>query len=261
MELSTLQLANLFPFQSAGFTGFQWIAIFAIFIWSGFVRSGIGFGGAALGLPLLLLVADQPLFFLPIIASHLLFFTTITSGGRLKNIEWSFIKRSMGWMIIPKLAGVIGLLSLPNTWLVIFVFTISALYGITWFIQREIRYQSPWVDRLLLIIGGYVSGASLVGAPLIAAVAIKEIELTRYRDTLFVLWFILVCIKMSAFVVAGVDLQLHWALILLLPAAIGHLIGLRFHDLMVHQDSVKTKRILGAGLFIVSLAGLLQTLL
>lgn len=260
MEFSTFPFPDLFTLPSPGFTALQWVAIAVIFIWSGFLRSGIGFGGAAIGLPLMLLVVDQPLFFLPIIAIHLLFFTTITSGGRLKNIDWGFVKRSMGWMIIPKLAGVIGLLSLPNTWMVIFVFSISALYAISWIMQREIRYQSPWVDRVLLVIGGYVSGASLVGAPLIAAVAIKEVALTRYRDTLFVLWFILVCIKMSAFVVAGVDLQWQWALVMLLPAAIGHLVGLRFHDLLVHQGSAKTKRILGIGLFVVSLAGLLQTL-
>ncbi len=225
------------------------------------MRSGIGFGGAALGLPLLLLVEDQPLLFLPVIACHLLFFTAITSGGRLRNIDWRFVKNSMSWMLIPKLAGVIGLLSLPNTWMVVFVFTISALYGMSWLIQREIKYNSPWVDRVLLIIGGYVSGASLVGAPLIAAVAIKEVPLNRYRDTLFALWFILVSIKMSAFVVADVDLQLGWALVLLLPAMIGHFIGLRLHDRMVHQDSVATKRILGGGLFVVSFAGLLQTIL
>lgn len=239
----------------------QWIAIFAIFVWSGFIRSGIGFGGAALGLPLLLLVEDQPLLYLPIIAWHLLFFTVITSGARLRNIDWGFVKRSMSWMIIPKLIGVIGLLSLPTAWMVIFVFSVSALYGISWVIQREMRSQSPWVDRALLLIGGYFSGASLIGAPLIVAVAMKTVELKRFRDTLFVLWFILVSIKMTAFIAAGVDLQLEWALVLLLPAAIGHLIGLRLHDRMLHQDSAKTKRILGAGLFAVSLAGLLHNIL
>jgi len=31
-----------------------------VFIWTGFVRSGLGFGGAALGLPLMLFIYDQP---------------------------------------------------------------------------------------------------------------------------------------------------------------------------------------------------------
>jgi len=242
------------------FTYPQLAAILAIFVWSGFVRSGIGFGGAALALPLLLFVKNNPLFWLPIIATHLLFFTTITSGGRLKRIDWVFVKYSMSWLFIPKLLGVIGLLSLPNSWMVIFVFCISAFYAMTWLLQREIRSQSPWVDRLLLIVGGYVSGASLVGAPLIAAVAIRHIELKQYRDTLFVLWFLLVMIKMTAFIVVGVDLHWQWSIMLLLPAGLGHVIGLRVHDYMLQGDPVLVKRVLGAGLLSVSLVGLWQFL-
>lgn len=50
------------------------ILIALIFIWTGFVRSGLGFGGAALGLPLMLFIYNQPIFWLPIIGTHLLFF-------------------------------------------------------------------------------------------------------------------------------------------------------------------------------------------
>lgn len=243
------------------FSTAQWFAVLTIFVWTGFVRSGIGFGGAAMGLPLLLLVEDAPLVFLPVIGIHLLVFTTLTAGGRLRNIDWGFVRRSMGWMILPKIAGVIGLLSLPTRWMVIFVFSITAAYAVSWVAQHEIRSRSAWFDRVLLVIGGYVSGASLVGAPLIAAVAIREVELTRYRDTLFVLWFLLVAIKMSAFAVVGVDLQLELALWLLAPAAIGHVIGLRFHEHMISSNAAQVKRLLGAGLLVVSAAGLLQALL
>jgi len=244
MEFSTLQL----------------VAITLIFVWSGFIRAGIGFGGAGLSLPLLLLVEDQPLFFLPIIAIHLLIFTSITTGGRLGKIDWSFVRFSMGWMIIPKLVGVIGLLSLPNTWMVTFVFLISAFYALSWIFKQEFRSNTPWFDRLLLMAGGYVSGASLVGAPLIAAVAIRHVELKRYRDTLFVLWFLLVTIKMSTFVIVGVDLQWQWALALLLPTTLGHLVGMKFHERMLHGDPVQVKRILGFGLLLVSCFGLWQVL-
>lgn len=242
------------------FTLGQWLAAIVIFIWSGFVRSGIGFGGAALGLPLLLLVQDDPLLFLPIIGWHLLFFTSITAGGRLKNIDWGFVKRSMGWMIIPKLIGVIGLLALPTHWMVIFVFAISAAYAVSWVSQTRLPFHSPWLDRFFLLIGGYVSGASLVGAPLIASVAIRHVPLTAYRDTLFALWFILVVIKLGALMAVGIDMQFEWALVFLAPAAIGHVIGLRLHDQLVKQDSTKVQRWLGAGLLVVSAAGLLQTL-
>ncbi len=238
----------------------QWAAIVLIFLWSGFVRTGIGFGGAALGLPLLLLVEDEPLLWLPIIGLHLLFFTSITAGGRLHHIDWGFVRWSMGWMIVPKLAGVIGLLSLPTDWMVIFVFAISSVYAVSWIVQRQIALDAPWFDRLLLVLGGYVSGASLVGAPLIAAVAIRRVPMTRYRDTLFVLWFLLVCIKMTAFLAVGVELHVGWAALLLLPAGVGHLLGLRAHQHLVHGDARRTRRVLGIGLLAVSLAGLGQML-
>jgi multidrug transporter EmrE-like cation transporter len=236
------------------------MAVLAIFVWSGFVRTGIGFGGAAFGLPLLLLVEDRPLFFLPIIACHLLFFSSITAAGRLQHIDWGFIKEAIAWLTVPKIFGVIGLLSLPTAWLVNFVFVITALYAISWILQREIRYRSPWVDRCLLIIGGYVSGVSLVGAPLIAAVAIKRVSLKQYRNTLFVLWFVLVSMKLLALAIAGVDLQLAWAGLLLLPAGIGHVLGLKVHDYILHQDSGNVQRILGTGLFIVAILGLFGSL-
>lgn len=57
---------------------YQYLLITLIFIWSGFVRSGLGFGGAVMSLPFLLLIDNQPLVYLPIIPVHLLFFSSIT---------------------------------------------------------------------------------------------------------------------------------------------------------------------------------------
>ena len=241
------------------FTPLQWIAILAIFLWSGFIRTGIGFGGAAFSLPLLLLVSDQPLFFLPIIALHLFVASAITITGRLQQIDWRFIQRALAWLTLPKILGVIGLLSLPSTWLVNFVFAITLLYAINWVLQRNLHYRSPWIDRALLILGGYVSGASLVGSPLIAAVAIQRVTLAHYRNTLFILWFIPVSIKLVAFIVAGVDLQWTWAALLLIPAGIGHILGLKAHHLLLHQDSRIIQRILGAALLLVASIGLYST--
>ena len=45
----------------ADLTTWEYIAFGLIFLWSGFVRSGLGFGGAALALPLLLLLVANPL--------------------------------------------------------------------------------------------------------------------------------------------------------------------------------------------------------
>ena len=240
MEFSTLQL----------------VLISLIFIWSGFARSGFGFGGAGLSMPLFLLVSDAPLFFLPIVAIQLLIFTAVTSGHKLKNVHWPFVKSGMTWMLLPKLAGVIGLLSLPAQWMILIIYVITIFYAIQWVIQKSVASNSLWGDRIMLMLGGYFSGVSLVGAPLIVTAAIRQVPPHSYRDTLFVLWFILVIIKMTAFVWADVDLQWQWALAFMVPATIGHYIGLRFHDYLVHHKPEQVKRVLGVVLLAISAIGI-----
>lgn len=84
---------------------YQYLLIGLIFVWSGFVRSGLGFGGAVLSLPFLLLVVDQPLIFLPLIAVHLLVFSSLTiwlnnrrtsgknsQGGQgVSTVDWQYL--------------------------------------------------------------------------------------------------------------------------------------------------------------------------
>ena len=65
-------------------------------------------------------------------------------------------------------------------------------YGIGYLLQRQLISSHPVVDWLLLIIGGYVSGTSLIGAPLIIAVMARKLKREHLRDTLFALWFVLV---------------------------------------------------------------------
>ncbi len=238
----------------------QFFFIGLIFIWTGFVRTGIGFGGAALGLPLLLLVDDEPLVFLPVIGLHLLFFSSITLATRLKNVNWTVISRIMAIIILPKIAGIMGLFNFPNNWLVLAVFSITLFYGFIWLLNIAIKSQNKGVDFLLLVIGGYISGTSLIGAPLIVAVISRYVDRFQLRETLFVLWVILVSIKMSAFVLYDVDLHWKLALLLLPLAGIGHYIGLKVHDALVSTGSVTFHRILGAALIVVSFAGLFKTL-
>ena len=240
------------------FSPTQFILIALIFIWTGFVRSGIGFGGAALGLPLLLLVDDNPLVFLPIIGTHLLFFTLHTISSRSHNINWPVVFKVMLVIFLPKIAGLIGLFNFPNYWLVMAVFSITLFYGITWVFNYTIKSQSKLVDTILLALGGYVSGTSLTGAPLIAAVVVRHVKRTEIRETLFVLWIVLVSMKMSAFVIYEVDLQWQLSLLLLPFAGIGHFIGLKAHDYFVNSDSSLFHRFLGLSLIIVSLAGLIK---
>jgi hypothetical protein len=239
------------------FTSAQIALVALLFVWTGFVRTGLGFGGAALGLPLLLFVNNQPLLWLPIIGIHLLFFSGLTLGTRLHNVDWAYLRRSSLFIIPPAIVGVFGLVNLPTTWLNVFIYSISLFYGFIWLMDWTIQSKYGWVDKLLLILGGYVAGTSLTGAPLMVAVYMRNVAKEMLRDTLFVLWFILVTIKMGTFVALGVELHALSALALLPVAGVGHVLGLRAHSAILRNDAL-FKRWVGAGLVVVSALGLLN---
>ena len=239
------------------FTGSELVLIGLIFIWTGFVRSGLGFGGAALGLPLMLFIYNQPIYWLPIIGLHLLFFTSLTLRSRLNNVDWGYLKKSSIYIIPPALVGVLGLINLPNTWLIIFIYSVTLFYAVTWFLNMNIRSNNKRLDKFLLAIGGYVAGTSLTGAPLMVAVFMRNVAAEQLRNTLFVLWFILVAIKMSTFKALGVEIHLLTSIYLLPIAAVGHVVGLKTHDLILKND-MKFKRAIGAALILISLLGLTQ---
>lgn len=237
------------------FTTTQLLLTGLVFIWTGFVRTGLGFGGAALGLPLLLFIDDQPLLWLPIIGTHLLFFSGLTLRTRLKNVDWAYLQSSL-WFIVPTaLVGVLGLVSLPTSWLLVFIYSVTLFYSAVWLMDWTIASRGGWGDRALLMLGGYVAGTSLTGAPLMVAVYMRNVAKEQLRNTLFVLWFLLVTIKMSAFAALGVELHLASALALLPVAAIGHVIGLKAHEAILRNDG-RFKRVVGAGLMAISLLGL-----
>jgi len=251
----------------------QYSLIALIFIWSGFVRSGLGFGGAVLSLPFLLLVDNQPLVYLPIIAVHLLFFSSLTvylnnrksvlqsgdaavSSTPLSTVDWGYLKYGLGIMIIPKMIGVFGLITLPPALMSSIIFTIVACYALTYIFNRPFKSNSRVLDIIFLMLGGYISGTSLIGAPLIIAVFMTHVAAHQLRDTLFTLWFILVAIKMVAFVWVGIDLQLLHALLLLPCAGIGHVLGLKVHEKMLKAETKVFFRILGSVLLVISGIGL-----
>jgi uncharacterized protein len=235
----------------------QTLLIGLIFVWAGFVRSGLGFGGAALGLPLMLFIDDRPLFWLPIIGTHLLFFSVLTLRTQLGNIDWAYLRRSARYILPAALVGVLGLLNLPNEWLLVFIYSVTLFYAFIWMMDWSIRSHHDGFDKLLLILGGYIAGTSLTGAPLMVAVYMRNVAKEQLRDTLFVLWFILVGIKMSTFAILGVEMNLPAALMLLPVATVGHVLGLRVHKLILRNDHL-FKRWMGAGLMIVSGLGLSQ---
>ncbi|MFG6159433.1 TSUP family transporter [Halomonas sp. 1390] len=253
-----------------GLEAWEYALIGLIFVWSGFVRTSLGFGGAVLSLPFLLLVLDEPLVFLPIIAVHLLIFSSwiawrghrqlvAANDGQAPtegNIDWGYLLRAMKVMIIPKLIGVVGLLTLPGNVLSSIIFVIVMVYAVGYVLDRPFRSHNRVLDGVLLALGGYVSGTSLIGAPLIVAVFATHVAAHQLRDTLFVLWFILVLIKMVSFVIAGVDLQLIHHLWLLPCALLGHLLGERAHQHMLASRTNLYFRVLGGVLILVSVVGL-----
>lgn len=230
------------------------------------MRSGLGFGGALMSMPFLLLIDNRPLVYLPIIAIHLLIFASITvmqnhrrnSSEEKGSVDWVYLKRALLIMIGPKLAGVFGLITLPNHIMSGIIFAIVAAYSFTYIFNKPFRSTNPLIDVIFLGLGAYISGTSLIGAPLIMAVFANHVTRSQLRDTLFALWFILVTIKMVAFVLADVDLQWIMQLWLLPAAAIGHIIGLRFHDYLLSQDNKFFFRVLGAVLLFTSTLGLVK---
>jgi uncharacterized membrane protein YfcA len=256
----------------------QILLVFIIFVWSGFVRSGLGFGGAVLSLPFLLLIHNNPLIFLPIISIHLLIFSAITvvknlaaqepeyeqtvgeEGERLSSVDWNYLKRALGIMIIPKLIGVFGVITLPGDIMTVIIFTIVAVYSLSYILDKPFASENKALDVIFLILGGYVSGTSLIGAPLIITVFAQHVPRSQLRDTLFALWFVLVSIKLAAFIYAGVDLQLAHQLWLFPAATLGHLIGLRFHAYTLKADTVVFFRIIGSVLLLISIIGITRIL-
>ena len=247
---------------------YEYALVGLVFVWSGFVRSGLGFGGAVLALPFLLLIVNDPLVFLPLIGMHLIFFSTLImvqstrdkASEQLKTINWQYLKRSLWIMIIPKMMGIIGLLTLPPVIMSTIILLIVLAYAIGYIVNRPIEIKTKLQEYGFLGVGAYVSGTSLTGAPLIVPVVASRVKKHELRNTLFVLWWILTSIKLVSFVIVGVDLQLIHHVWLLPCAFIGHLLGNRMHTYLVEQETPTFYRVLGIALVIVSLTGLIKPL-
>lgn len=246
-----------------------------VFVWSGFVRSGLGFGGSVLSLPFLLLIHNDALLYLPIIALQLIFFSSLILWQNHKamvqqrnmgrdvdgTIDWPYLKRAMWVMIIPKLIGVFGLITMPATVMGVIIFTIVSVYAFTYILNKPFQSKNKTVDVSFLMLGGYVSGTSLIGAPLLSAVFASHVKKEQLRDTLFALWFILVWIKIGAFIYLSVDFHLIHQLWLLPCAGLGHYLGLKFHAKLQTAQSKTFYQVMGAVLLLTSAVGLARTFL
>lgn len=234
----------------------QTALFFLIFTWSGFVRTALGFGGAALSLPLFLFIVDNPVEIVPIIGIHLLISVIINLRHYHRYIDWNYLGKTLPLMLPFKLAGVIGLLNLPAHIITIGVYLITLLYAVSYITQIRWQSQSNIIDNSLLAGGSYISGTSLIGAPLIIAVYGKHLPPSRLRATLFALWFILVTIKMLAFAVSGTALQITWAMYTLPFSLLGHYIGDKVHQHILTVERSLFMRWIGLGLLSICLLGL-----
>ena len=134
---------------------------------------------------------------------------TKATGEGSSNIDWVYLWQALKVMAIPKLIGVIGLLTISPQIISSVIFAIISVYAVGYILNRRFESKNPWVERGLLALGGYVSGTSLTGAPLIISVFANHVAKHQLRDTLFVLWFILVLHQeWPPSWLLGVDLQL-----------------------------------------------------
>lgn len=238
----------------------QWVLLGLIFVWSGFVRTGIGFGGGALALPLMLFILPNPVILLPIIAWHFIFFSILTLFTHKGDVDWRYMLYSQLFIAVPALMGIFGLLNLSPRLLTIIVYMITLSYGISYLLQLKMSGGNKVTDALLLIIGGYVSGTSMTGAPVLAAVYTRNVPLEKLRNTLFMSFLAIVIVKMTAFKLSGVELQFRYALLLLPVAAVGHFIGYYVHDWIMKNDARLFMRLIGLALTLITLTGLYRVI-
>ena len=237
------------------------IALMAlIFAWTAFVRSGIGFGGIALGMPFMLLVHDEAMFWLPIFGTHLLFFSAITLRKRFRAVDWRYLQQISVYILPAALLGIFSLLTLPNHYIITFIYCFSIFYAFTWLANWKVNSRQGWLDKFLLGFGGYIIGSGMPGMPLISSVVIRFVSLENLRNTLFVLISTLTIIRMGTFVAVEVNMHFLFALCLIPTAWIGHHFGMRAHDAIINNQAL-FKKVIGTMLILVSSLGLLKVYL
>ena len=240
------------------FTLINIVILIIAFWWSGFVRAGLGFGGAALMYPIALLAVDSVLFLVPIVAVQLLVLSSITLIRGYRNVDWKIVFSVFAIVFPTTLIGIFGLIKLPEFILLMLVYGIVIAYSISYIFSIRLKKPNKVFSVLSLLLGGYLAGLSLAGAPIIAAVTLRYLPKEKVRNSLFVLWILLVSIKLATLQYYQVDLQLKHQLWLFPCAIIGHLMGLKMHDRLLELDTEKFYRWMGTALFLVSILGVIK---
>ena len=243
------------------FTVYSVIVLAIAFWWSGFVRAGLGFGGAGLMYPVALLAVDSVIFLVPIVCVQLVLFSGTTLVRDYRHINWRVAGGLFGITLPAILAGIFGLINLPQFTVLLLLYLIIAGYALNYIFSFRIPALGKWLEVPSLLIGGYASGIALAGAPIIAAVGIRYLEKEQVRATLFVVWILTATIKLFTLYSFDVDLQLRHQVWLLPMAFVGHLMGMRLHDHLLELKSALFYRWMGVGLLSLSLIGFIRHVL
>ena len=59
---------------------------------------------------------------------------------------------------------------------------LSVFYSLTYIFNKPFRSNNKYIDALFLVLGAYISGTSLIGAPLIIAVFANHVDRRKLRD-------------------------------------------------------------------------------
>lgn len=239
------------------FSNTEIVLIALIFMWTAFVRSGLGFGGIALGLPLMLLLRDEALLWLPIFGIHVLVFSSLALSSRLKDVDWKYLKHSVPYIAPATLVGIFGVISLPNHILVMCVYGFTLIYAIMWLINWTLSSHHALTEKLLLVFGGYIVGMALPGMTLMSSVFMRHVSKEQVRNTLYVLMISITTVRLGSFLAADINMHYLFALALIPFAYIGHYLGMKAHDFIM-QNSELFKRIVGGMLIVISLIGLIK---
>jgi hypothetical protein len=230
--------------------------LFLCFIWSGFLRTGLGVGATVLMLPFALFVVNSPLIVVPIVATQSVILSSVTVFQHSQNVSWKHVGIFLGITAIPFVIGLYGLILLPEKWLMLLVYGITLMYALSYIFQIRLATNNTGLDLLALIMGGYINGLSFSGGPPIAAVMSKYVPKRQFRDTFLAMVILIAAIKLSTFYWVGVDLQLQLQLFMIPAVLIGHIIGLRFHHYFMTIDERSFYRWLGVVIFIATLVGI-----
>ncbi len=236
------------------------IVLMLAFCWSGFIRAGLGFGGAGLMYPVALLAVDSVVFLVPIICIQLLVFSSFTLIKDYRLINWRVAGGLMAVIFPTYMIGVFGLISLPEKTVLFIVYIVIIVYSLNYIFASGIKKPRRWVEIPALLLGGYVSGISLSGAPIIAAVGIQYLDKNQIRPTFFVLWAIVCIIKLITLYSYGVNLQLIHQLWLLPCAFAGHFLGLKLHDRLLKIQTRAFYRMMGIALLVLCLVSMARQL-